>query len=79
MHCPVCGYDISKENDSKSLPSPIPRTIREIDTSSWEGKLLITAIARLSCEGRYTSMMPDEILEILNQVTLIVYAKELQK
>lgn len=84
MVCRKCGHRFNRRTGNVSSPMekdvvPIPRTIREIDTSSWEGKLLIMAIARISCEGRYTSMAPDEILEILNQVTLIVYAKNLEQ
>lgn len=43
------------------------KTIKEIDTSSDVGKILLVALARLSQQGEYAKKEPDEILQIISK------------
>ena len=49
-------------------------SIKDIDTTTDDGKLLLATISQLSGEGKYTKMHPDEILKKMEKVARKIYA-----
>lgn len=43
--------------------------IGDINGKTEEGKLLIAAIGRLMCIEKYTNKTPEDIIELLNEIT----------
>jgi hypothetical protein len=44
-------------------------SIRDIDTTSDEGKLLLMTLGRLSCQRGYDTKNPDEILQEMQKIS----------